>query len=149
MHPNLIKTENLLTFIFAGKAIFTARGKSSRFTYKVRMPIRNGTRVENMRYVYVMTGPDNYGSYSYIGCLIKRAGTWEFRFKETKFNLNESSVSVVAFKWIMNRILHGLHIPDNVEIWHEGHCGKCGRRLTVPESIERGFGPECIAMLGL
>jgi hypothetical protein len=31
----------------------------------------------------------------------------------------------------------------DLEVWHEGRCGACGRRLTVPESIERGLGPEC------
>lgn len=25
-----------------------------------------------------------------------------------------------------------------------GHCAKCGCTLTVPESMERGIGPECI-----
>lgn len=35
-----------------------------------------------------------------------------------------------------------------VEIWHEGKCGRCGRQLTVPESIESGFGPECVKMIG-
>jgi len=26
-------------------------------------------------------------------------------------------------------------------------CGRCGRVLTVPESVESGFGPECIGRL--
>jgi hypothetical protein len=30
-----------------------------------------------------------------------------------------------------------------LEVWHEGRCGRCGRALTVPESVERGIGPEC------
>jgi hypothetical protein len=30
-----------------------------------------------------------------------------------------------------------------MELWHEGRCGKCGRALTVPESIESGLGPVC------
>jgi len=29
-------------------------------------------------------------------------------------------------------------------VFHEGACGRCGRTLTVPESIASGFGPECI-----
>jgi hypothetical protein len=39
-------------------------------------------------------------------------------------------------------------MPDGVVIWHEGRCGRCGRRLTVPESIESGYGPECIGKIG-
>jgi hypothetical protein len=35
-------------------------------------------------------------------------------------------------------------LPESLEIWHEGSCLRCGRKLTVPESIESGYGPECI-----
>jgi hypothetical protein len=31
-----------------------------------------------------------------------------------------------------------------LEFWHEGRCGRCGRRLTVPDSIASGYGPECV-----
>lgn len=30
-----------------------------------------------------------------------------------------------------------------VAVMHEGTCCRCGRKLTHPESIEIGFGPEC------
>jgi hypothetical protein len=30
-----------------------------------------------------------------------------------------------------------------------GKCGICSRRLTTPESIERGIGPECAAKMGM
>jgi hypothetical protein len=36
------------------------------------------------------------------------------------------------------------NLPNFIEIWHEGRCGKCGRTLTVPDSIANGLGPECI-----
>lgn len=29
-----------------------------------------------------------------------------------------------------------------------GHCGSCGRALTVPDSKMRGIGPECIKYVG-
>ena len=32
---------------------------------------------------------------------------------------------------------------ETVQVWHEGRCGKCGRKLTVPESLTSGLGPEC------
>ena len=38
-------------------------------------------------------------------------------------------------------------LQDFVEIWHEGKCGKCGRPLTVPSSIENGLGPSCLKKL--
>jgi hypothetical protein len=32
-------------------------------------------------------------------------------------------------------------------VHHENHCGRCGRTLTVPESVERGIGPDCLAKM--
>jgi hypothetical protein len=49
----------------------------------------------------------------------------------------------VAFAWFWDRLRNG-NLPEQVEVHHEGRCGRCGRALTVPESIESGFGPECI-----
>lgn len=35
------------------------------------------------------------------------------------------------------------YLPDIQKIWHQGCCSACGRKLTDPESIERGLGPVC------
>ena len=37
----------------------------------------------------------------------------------------------------------GAALPEGYEARHEGRCARCGRALTVPESIDSGFGPEC------
>ena len=29
------------------------------------------------------------------------------------------------------------------------HCRHCGRRLTDPQSVRRGYGPECAQKLGI
>ena len=47
-----------------------------------------------------------------------------------------------GFAWFW-RTLNGGTFPATFEFWHEGRCAACARRLTVPESIERGLGPEC------
>jgi hypothetical protein len=40
-------------------------------------------------------------------------------------------------------------LPPDAEVMHEGRCACCGRPLTVPESIERGIGPDCWEKMGL
>lgn len=45
--------------------------------------------------------------------------------------------------WVMARLQSGNGLPETVEVWHEGRCARCARRLTVPESIILGLGPEC------
>lgn len=37
----------------------------------------------------------------------------------------------------------GKPTAPSLEIKEEDRCGKCGRQLTDPVSIERGIGPEC------
>jgi len=34
------------------------------------------------------------------------------------------------------------------ELMHEGRCGRCGRPLTRPESIQSGIGPICATLGG-
>jgi DNA-directed RNA polymerase subunit RPC12/RpoP len=35
-------------------------------------------------------------------------------------------------------------LPEQIKVYHEAKCARCGHRLTVPESIETGFGPNCL-----
>ena len=41
------------------------------------------------------------------------------------------------------RYVAGESLPPSLEVHEEERCGKCGRQLTDPVSIERGIGPEC------
>jgi hypothetical protein len=40
-------------------------------------------------------------------------------------------------------------MPPEMEVEHSGHCGRCGRLLTVPSSVQSGLGPECQSKMGL
>jgi hypothetical protein len=40
-------------------------------------------------------------------------------------------------------------LPNIVEVHHNGHCARCGRMLTVPESLYTGFGPDCAQQIGV
>lgn len=72
-------------------------------------------------------------------------------------NLNRCKVNVSpieyedmrqkAFRWLWVQLTKGNELPDKVEVWHEGRCGACGRRLTVPESIAQGLGPVCAGLV--
>ncbi len=131
------------TMILAGKANFTLVGQSTRFTYKVEAPSKfKGNRGTGIRFVRVMTGPDNNTSYTYAGFLkngkLVTGG---------KARIKADAQSMQAFAWAWERISRGV-MPGNMEVWHSGECAKCGRKLTVPESVGRGIGPVCIGRLG-
>jgi hypothetical protein len=131
---------NPSAFVTGGKAFFTLRSTKSgtRFTYKVTASEKGGSF-----FVSLLTGPDNWSNYAYIGFIGKDRS---FRLT-AKSNASADAPSVKAFDWTWTRLAAGKSI-DGVEVWHEGKCARCGRKLTVPESIETGFGPDCAAKAG-
>lgn len=135
-HPNqFADARQALAFVLGGNATFTLRSKATdaRFTYRVRQ--KDDGKVF---FASLLNGADNETSYAYFGFF--RNGT--FRHGGAKARAGLDAPSVKAFVWTMARLAEG-RIPDNLEIWHEGRCGRCGRKLTVPSSIASGLGPEC------
>lgn len=127
-----IKLSDVSSYIFAGKAIFTIRNpKTDRsFTYKITQP-----KDCDKFFVKVLTGPDNTSDYEYIGFIVDS----RFIYGRNKSRIFQDAPSVKAFGWFLNNI----NSLGPVECFHHGFCGRCGRLLTVIESIENGLGPEC------
>jgi Family of unknown function (DUF6011) len=134
--------KDALNFIISGKAIFTISSLKTgkRFTYKVEKPNNLSDKNDDgFRFIKILNGPDNTSNYRYIGYISKRRYVHGRNSK-----INESAESVVAFKWMLHWLNNDNIMQDKLEIRHEGRCGRCGRMLTVPESIDIGIGPECI-----
>lgn len=139
--------EQALRFMSAGKAIVTLESlkTSNRFTFKVAAPSHADAqaKADELRFVGVLTGSNNETDYQYIGFV--RRGIFHYGRKS---KLAESVASVRAFTWAWRELSRG-QMPQTLRVWHEGRCGRCGKTLTVPESIETGFGPECQGKMGL
>ena len=54
-------------------------------------------------------------------------------------------VSVVI--WVLWLLSEGKSLPEGYEVRSSGTCMRCGRKLTVPESIDQMVGPECAGRL--
>jgi hypothetical protein len=135
MNGRKLKNTDALKFIFAGKSIVTFLNTKTgnRFTFKTK-----AAKDSNMFFVSVLNGPENW---TYIGTCI------EGKFRHgRKSNISADAQSVKVFDFVLAKLVLGT-LQDFVEVWHEGHCGKCGKRLTVTSSIENGLGPECIKSL--
>jgi hypothetical protein len=68
-----------------------------------------------------------------------------------KSTVKGNSTVVKTFKWLLN-VINGKFSEskfDLIEFWHEGSCGRCGRKLTVPSSIKTGMGPSCSKIIKL
>jgi hypothetical protein len=128
---------NPAQFALAGNATFTLQSlkTGTRFTFRVRVAEGNDT----MHFCSVLIGPDNQNDYRYFGFI--RRGV--FFHGGAKAKISADAPSVKAFQWFWTMQARGTPTPA-LEIHHQGKCGRCGRPLTVPESIQSGFGPECI-----
>ena len=133
----LTTVENVLAFALAGNATLTLVSKrtGTRYTFKLRQP-----EPAKPWFVSLLTGTDNQSDYTYVGMIHPQSRA----FTLTRGSrLTFDAPAVVAFRWFWQGMRANV-MPSQLEVWHEGKCGRCGRKLTVPESIESGFGPECI-----
>lgn len=136
VHPARLTTvEAVKTFALAGNATLTLKSlqTGTRFTYRIRLS-KDGT----IFFVALMNGADNERSFQYLGTIRR-----EVYAHGRKSKIGRDAKSAKAFDWFWKSVARR-HLPACVEVWHEGRCGRCNRKLTVPESIASGFGPECI-----
>lgn len=142
MDENLVelKNDNPLSFILAGNCMFTAQNETTgnRFTYRVRKPETQRDPSNPVHFVEVLEGPNNTIDYQWVGMLFK--GCEYVHSNKSRFGRDCQSEKV--FVWLIARLLSG-SLPDTVKLYHHGRCGRCGRILTVPSSIQLGLGPEC------
>lgn len=133
-----------LDAILAGNAIFTCHNATgTHFTYRVKHAGRgNALDRTSPLFVSVLTGPDNGSSYTYAG-IVGKDGSVRLTQKS---GFKDDSLSVRVLRWFLVLLRDGKTIPEGYGIHHEGRCLRCGRRLTTPESVERGLGPECASM---
>lgn len=132
-----ILSGNELAFIMSGNAVVTLQSLKTgkRYTYRINQPKENA---DSRWFVSLLTGPDNTEDYKYLGMIRGQV----FRLT-AKSAVPKEALPIVAFDWVFRRLVAGKSL-DGVEVWHAGRCGRCGRPLTVPESIASGYGPECI-----
>jgi hypothetical protein len=128
-------------FMLAGRARVTlvSQRTGTRFTFRVTQHDRD----PKIWFVAVLTGPSNAEDYQFLGTIFGKSwGQPEEYIRGTKSRIARDAPSGLAFSWVWVRLAKG-EMPAEVEVWHEGRCGKCGRVLTVPESIASGIGPKC------
>lgn len=133
----IISSQDRVNFILAGKAVFNLRSKKTDISlrYKVAVPKKypNSTK----RYVYYRM--DN--EWAYIGIIYTLGPTKPF-YNTRKAKLNHNHMAVKAFNWLWYKLIRNEN-HDRIDVIHSGRCGRCGRPLVDPLSIERGLGPVC------
>lgn len=137
--------EDAKAFALAGNAIITLQSlrTNTHFTYRVRQATDKETNEPQAGRYFVSlltNGSADEGTFHYLGMI--RDGA----FAATKAtNGRENSPSFKAFSFFF----HAKQLHPELVVRHEGRCGRCGRTLTVPESIDAGIGPECREKMGI
>lgn len=130
-------------FVLAGNAVFTATSVTgAHYTFKVkRVDPREGSYYKTAAYfVSLLTGSSNMSDFTYMGQLAPNTG--EVRLTK-KSNYTKDSTPFKVVNYVFGLLWREMPLPAGYDLQHEGKCGRCGRRLTHPESITSGIGPEC------
>ena len=126
--------DNKIQFMFGGNCVFTIRvPNGDHYSYKIyRKKTQDGAKIYQL---YIKKG----GKGTYCGFVKVCGNKMTFRHN-SKYNISRNEPSVVT-------LLDTIHNRNNTqnEILHVGRCAHCGRPLTDPDSMERGFGPKCWA----
>lgn len=127
-------------FLLSGNAYFTVVNPKSGGRYTFRVSQReNEDGSKSPYFVGVLSGPDNTSHYRYLGVIFDGK---TFR-RTSKSKIDPKAPSALCFSWLWKVLTTNSPSLELAEFWHEGRCGRCGRKLTVPESIESGIGPVC------
>lgn len=136
--------EDIKNFIVGGNATLTLESeKTGRwFTYRIKK-LKNDEEKSTF-FVSVLTASDNEASYTYMGVIFNKG---KMTFKLTKNSkIGETALSYKAFEIFFN-LLQANKVHADMNVYHQGICGRCGRKLTVPESLVNGLGPECSGLI--
>lgn len=138
--------KTILNFVMGGNSTFTVRSvrTGTRYTFKICKPNfaneKTSLRNPEMFLVKVLIGQDNENDYLLFGKIVNNVFTLTQKAKVA--GITYQTGYVVAIMWVLQNLFAGVE-PKNTEIWHAGRCGRCGRKLTVPESILLGMGSDC------
>jgi hypothetical protein len=131
-----------LKFALAGNARLTlvSQKTGTRFTFRIKAKnVRKDEAATPPWFVSLLSGRENDTDYTFLGTIFDDRTTYRHGRKST---VSPEAPSAKGFAWAWSFIARG-ELPPGCEVWHEGRCGRCGRALTVPESIAMGLGPEC------
>lgn len=152
--------------LFAGLSVFTLTSKKTgtRYTFKVAKPNQRGSRHPDHEadavFVSLLTGPCNKpgktGDWSYFAWAKPSDATsekrWDrensLRYGNGKARVGKDAPSAKAFKWFWDAIVTHGHMPSTIEMRPMSYCLRCGAELTVDQSIDQCYGPECINKVG-
>lgn len=129
---NVIK-DNIIRFMFGGNSTFTIQKDNNHFTYKIyKKKTDDGAKIYHL-YLKKSNKGTYCGYFKVVGNRLTFRHSSKYDIKKDDEQMN----------FLLSVIHNRKNLPENITVCHNGRCAHCGRMLTDPKSIERGFGPEC------
>lgn|SRR5574340_1054967 len=133
-------------FLTAGRAVFTvSNGKGDSYTYRIKK-FRDGRLCDKFKIYFLQPGyllQERPTNTIYLGVLNPDTGSIIPSFLVGVYGL-----PLLVLQWALETIWKGYSFPEGYTAENMGFCGRCGRRLTTPESQSRGLGRLCAGRVG-
>jgi hypothetical protein len=118
---------------------FTLVNKATDTHITLRIHTVKSGDLKGKRIISKMNGRDNTRDYQGIAFLNKQ-DTYSL-WARHRTDKNASTISILLAMIIKGK---ESRFSDRVEIKESRKCLRCNRKLTNPQSVEDGIGPECI-----
>jgi len=131
-------------FFFAGKAVLTFQNqdKGTHITVKSTQARDKADRKIKLPYFFInirVLGDKESGSV-FAGTIFQDTLTYKLSSK-----VNEGGQMDQIMRFLISALKRPAVLKERrVSLLHEGRCCRCSLPLTHPESIETGFGPDCL-----
>jgi len=109
------------------------KGDDGRYVSRAKIEGRVGIRDAHAVFA---DDPDRDWPDNKLGAFYVGDGEWRAADGAER---NRAWAAFALLRWALG----GLALEEMAEVFIETTCCVCGKRLTDPESVERGIGPEC------
>lgn len=124
--------------IYNGAITITSPRDGSHKTFEIKTKKLDSKFAPGKRVLAMLTGPDNTRDYTGFA-FIDESGAYVWRKQRTSdFETYAKMVHSMSTEGENSR-----YFKWGYRLTQERACVRCNRRLTHPESIESGIGPEC------
>lgn len=146
------------TYLLAGKAKLTVHNVRTgvRHTYRVTV-VKTRTKAGGYKAAHGV-GPwlvevhtaEGWAGLGYIRRSPFRGGVLQFLpetyGRKLPVVLAKGDVRSLGMAWLVKQVRLGAELPEFVQVWHHGQCGRCARDL-ISEYRMIGYGPVCCKAL--
>lgn len=115
---------------------YTYETTTAHRTFRLRTQALDDPFMPGRQIIAYLNGPDNERDYVKFGHIQPSDGTLKVWKK------HEDRVTLVKDAHAFMADPHGPNVLASIA------CYACGRKLTVPESVHNGYGPECAKRFG-